>query len=389
MSKTLEAAKELEPQLIELRRDFHSHPEIAFEEVRTGQRVATFCNELGLAVKVGAAKTGVIAELNPGKARTLALRADMDALPIQEENEISYRSTIEGKGHLCGHDAHTSMLMGAAKILTASKEELPFTVRFIFQPAEEVPQGGASKLIAEGYLDGVEEIFGLHVNPLLPTGTLGLHSGATMASMDRFVITVEGVGGHGAMPHHARDPLLTAAEVVMGLQSIVARRIDPLEQAVISVCQINSGNAFNVIPARAEIVGTARSLSAGIRDNLELWIEQIASGITKAHGLNASCEYERGTPVLINHEHSTDKLGAAFKQLGGTDTDIRPTMGGEDFAFYLERIPGTFGFLGAGDGTDQTAQCFHHPRYNIDEKALAWGSALLAEVALSWGKEEA
>ncbi|MCW8131304.1 MAG: amidohydrolase [Planctomycetota bacterium] len=383
MPTPLEQAQKIQPELVEIRRDLHRHPEIAFEEVRTGTRAAEFCEKLGLHVQRGAAKTGVVATLNgdkPGPA--VALRADMDALPIQEENEVSYRSTIQGKGHLCGHDAHTTMLMGAARLIAENKERIPFPVHFFFQPAEEVPNGGASKLIAEGHLDGVGEVFGLHVNPQLPTGVLGLRAGPTMASMDRFELRVEGLGGHGAMPHLSHDPVTTAAEIVLALQTVVARRIDPLDPAVVSVCQIDAGSAFNVIPQACRLIGTARSLSGHVRERLPELIEEIAQGVARAHGLNAACDYLQGTPVLVNRKESADKMARAIRNIGGKDSEIRPTMGGEDFAWYLERVPGCFGFLGAGDGSAGTGQCFHHPRFNIDEGALAWGSALFLQLVL-------
>jgi amidohydrolase len=377
----LDLAKAMQSELTEIRRDFHQHPEVAWEEVRTGTKAADYCEKLGLKVKRGAAKTGVIAEMNAGKpGPVLALRADMDALPIHEENTVAYRSTRDGKGHLCGHDAHTAMLMGAAKILTRYKDKIPFPVRFLFQPAEEVPPGGAEKLIAEGHLEGVTEVLGLHVNPLLPVGCLGLRTGPLMASMDKIEINIEGAGGHGAMPHLTRDPVLCAAEIIMALQAIVARRVDPLDSAVVSVCQMDAGSAFNVIPPRARLIGTARSLNAQTRDNLSQWIEEIAVNIARAHGQKARLDYLRGTPVLVNQKDSTEHMGRSFRALGGTESLINPTMGGEDFAFYLEKIPGCFGFLGAGDGSPETSQCFHHPRYNIDEKALPWGAALFVQM---------
>jgi carboxypeptidase Ss1 len=272
------------------------------------------------------------------------------------------------------------MLMGAAKILTRYKDKIPFPVRFLFQPAEEVPPGGAEKLIEEGHLEGVKEVLGLHVNPLLPVGCLGLRVGPFMASMDKFEINIEGIGGHGAMPHLTRDPVLAAAEIITALQSIVARRIDPLDSGVVSVCQMDAGSAFNVIPARARLIGTARSLTAQTRDLLPKWIEEISVNIARAHGQTARVDYLRGTPVLVNEKNSTEHMGRAFRALGGSESEIKPTMGGEDFAFYLEKAPGCFGFLGAGNGSPETSQCFHHPRYNIDERALPWGTALFVQM---------
>lgn len=382
MSTALKLAREMESELIDIRRDLHRHPEVAWQEIRTGGIAADFCEREGYTVCRGAALTGTIAVLNPQKSSVVALRADMDALPIHEENNVPYRSTTDGKGHLCGHDAHTAMLMGAARILARYRDQIPFQVKLIFQPAEEVPPGGAEMLIKEGHLKGVDEIFGIHVNPLLPTGVLGIRSGPLMASMDKLEITVEGIGGHGAMPHLTRDPVLAAAQIITALQSIVSRRVDPLDQAVVSICQMDAGSAFNVIPGKARLIGTARSLSALTRDNLPLWVEEISSGIAKAHGQKARVDYLRGTPVLVNQKGSVEKMTRAFRALGGSESEIKATMGGEDFAWYLQTIPGCFGFLGAGNGSDETSHCFHHPKYNIDEKALVWGTALLVQLIL-------
>ena len=381
MTSPLDLARAIEPELIEIRRDLHRHPEVAWQEFRTGGIAADFCERLGLTVHRNAAKTGAIAILNEHKrGPALALRADMDALPIQEENDVHYKSLSDGKGHLCGHDAHTAMLLGAAKILSGHGDKIPFPVRFVFQPAEEVPPGGAIEILSEGHLAGVGEIFGLHVNPLLPTGCLGVRTGPLMASMDKFEIHINGTGGHAAMPQLARDPVLAAGHILVALQSIVARSLDPLDSAVVSVCQMDAGAAFNVIPSHARLIGTSRSLSASVRSHLPQWIDDIAQGIAKTYGQRARVDYLQGTPVLVNQRDSVVKIGNAFRALGGTETEIKATMGGEDFAFYLERLPGCFAFLGAGDGTPSTAQCFHHPRYNIDERALAWGSALFVQL---------
>jgi amidohydrolase len=381
MTSPLALAKEIAPELIELRRDLHQHPETAFEELRTGDKVAAYCERLGLTVERQVALTGVIATLNPNApAPALAFRADMDALPIQEEADVPFRSTTPGKAHVCGHDAHTTMLLGAAKILAAHKERLPFPVRFYFQPAEEVTGGGAEKMVEERRLKGVGAIYGLHVNPMLGTGCIGLRSGALMASMDKFEIVVSGAGGHGAMPHLTRDPVVAAAEIILALQTVVARRMDPLESAVVSVCQVEAGSAFNAIPSTARLVGTARSLSPAVRDNLPQWIEQIATGVAAAHHQTAKLQYVRGTPVLMNPPDEVARMAAAFRALGGKVVESKPTMGGEDFAYFLQDIPGCFGFLGAGD--DPTAaQPFHSPFFKLDENALAWGTALFVQLA--------
>jgi len=383
LPSVLDMARTIEPEIIALRRDLHRHPETAWEEVRTAALVADFCRPLGLEIRAGVARTGVIAVLNAEKAGpALALRADMDALPIPEENEISYRSGAAGKGHLCGHDAHVAMLLGAVKLLAGLKERIPFPVWFVFQPAEEVPPGGAELMMAEGCLDGVAEIYGLHVNPMLPVGSLALSPGPMMAGMDKFELTIEGCGGHAGMPQLTRDPVLAAAETIVALQSIVSRRADPLDAAVVSVCTMEAGSAFNVIPSRVRLTGTARSLAEPLREQLPQWICQIAEGVAAAHGQRAKLDYVRGTPVLVNPAVNVERMSRAFHALGGEVRECRPLMWGEDFAFFLEKIPGCYGFLGAGDGTGGTAQGLHHPRFGICEKVLAWGAALHVQLIL-------
>lgn len=387
MPSVLDLARTIEEEMIALRRDLHRHPETAWEEVRTAAVVADFLRALGLEVRCGVAKTGVIGVLNGDKSGpAVALRADMDALPIAEENDTPYRSGVAGKGHLCGHDAHMAMLLGAAKLLVGFKERIPFPVWFLFQPAEEVPPGGAELLMAEHRLDGVGEIYGLHVTPLLPVGTLALCAGPMMASMDKFELTIEGRGGHGGMPHLAFDPVPVAAETVLALQSIVSRRADPLDAAVVSVCMVEAGSVFNAIPSRVRLTGTARSLAKPLREALPGWIGQIADGVAAAHGQQARLAYVQGTPVLVNPPANAERMRRAFRNLGGEIHDCRPVMYGEDFAFFLEKIPGCFGFLGAGDGSAETAQGLHSSCFAICEQALAWGAALHVQLVLDRAK---
>jgi amidohydrolase len=234
----------------------------------------------------------------------------------------------------------------------------------------------------ENRLEGVAEIYGLHVNPMVPVGTLALCAGPMMASMDKFDLTIEGKGGHGGMPHLARDPVVAAAETVLALQSIVSRRADPLDAAVVSVCMVEAGSVFNAIPSRVRLTGTARSLAKPLREALPGWIRQIADGVTAAHGQQASLTYVHGTPVLVNRPANAERMGRAFRALGGEVRDCRPVMYGEDFAFFLEKIPGCFGFLGAGDGSETTAQGLHSPRFSICEAVLAWGAALHVQLVL-------
>lgn len=383
MGNALQWARDLHPQIVEFRRRFHQHPEVAWEEVQTTAFVADQCRCAGLKVRVLDGRTGLVADLNADRpGPLLAFRADLDALPIQEEAPLSFRSKVPGKAHLCGHDAHTAMLLGAVGILGRMRERFPFPIRFLFQPAEEVVPGGAKAFIEAGYLDGVAEIFGLHVTPQLPVGTLGTRSGPLMASMDRFELTVTGHGGHGAMPHLTHDPIPVVAEIVLALQTIVGRRVDPLEPAVVSVCQIAAGHAFNVIPQECWMAGTARSLSGGTRKRLEQWIGEIGEGVAKAHGMKAALKYDHGTPVLANRAESVERMLRAFRTLGGRDQEIPATMGGEDFAYYLERVPGCFAFLGAGSESTRDSGSLHHPRFGIDEEALAWGTATFVQLAL-------
>lgn len=383
MGNALQWARDGHSQVVEFRRRLHQHPEIAWEEVQTTAFVADQCRNAGLTVRLLDGRTGLVADLNGDRSGpVLAFRADMDALPIQEEGSHTFRSKVAGKAHVCGHDAHVAMLLGAVGILARMREQFPFPIRFLFQPAEEVVPGGAQAFIEAGFLDGVGEIFGLHVTPQLPVGVIGTRPGPLMASMDRFELAVTGRGGHGAMPHLTHDPIPVAAEIILALQTIVGRRIDPLEPAVVSVCQIAAGDAFNVIPQECHMAGTARSLSAAIRKRLPQLIGEISEGVAKAHEMKAALKYEHGTPVLSNHAESVEKMVRSFRSLGGRDQEIPATMGGEDFAYYVERVSGCFGFLGAGSESTRDAGSLHHPRFEIDEEALAWGSAAFVQLAL-------
>ena len=380
----------IEGTLVRLRRQIHEQPELAFEERKTAALVAERLEALGLEPVTGLAETAVLARIEGGRATgapAVALRADMDALPIDEAGDAPIRSRVPGCAHLCGHDAHTAILLGAAEILCARRESLARPVLLVFQPAEEVTDGGASRLVAAGALEGVAEIYGLHVNPDLPVGTLGLRAGATMAAMDRFEVAVLGRGGHGAMPHHARDPVAAAAAVIQALQGVVARRLDPVEHTVISVCSVHGGSAFNAIPDRVDLGGTARTISAPTREAVEALIAEVASSAAAGLGCTAETRYVRGTPVLVNDARAAERTARLWRSEGGPGAqvaDIRPTMGGEDFAYYLEHVPGCFAFLGAApEAPDDRAGSFHNPAFRIHEACLARGAALLAALALA------
>ncbi len=376
-------ARARERKLIAWRRDFHRHPEVNFEERRTSEVLRNFLEGLGLPVRA-AAGTGLIAPLEgrPG-GRTVALRADMDALPIPEEGEKEYRSQNPGAAHACGHDGHMAILMGTAEILCRMKEDFRGRVVFIFQPAEEKPPGGAKLMIEAGALGGVDAVFGLHLWQPLPTGCLGIVKGPMMANSDSFAITVRGKGGHGSMPQTAVDPILAAAHLVTGAQSIVGRNVDPLKPGVVSFGLISGGTTFNIIPGEVRLIGTVRSFHPEVQEVVEKRLRELAEGTCRAFGATAEVCYEKGYPALVNHPEMTDLvLDVARRVLG--EEKIRPfdpIMGGEDFAYYLQRVPGAFFFFGAGDGQPHP---HHHPAFDIDETALPQAVVLLSAVALEF-----
>ncbi len=381
--------EELHPQIVERRRDLHRHPELGFEERRTAGIVAEWLGALGLEVRAGVAGTGVVGRLrglatSSGARRTIALRADMDALPVQDKKRGPLASEVAGKMHACGHDAHTAMLLGAASVLAELRDELPGDVVFLFQPAEEGP-GGAEPMIAAGALDGVDMILGQHCQPSLPVGEIGVSRGAALAATDAFELTIHGVGGHGAYPHLATDAIVVAAQVVMALQTIVARNLDPLASAVVTIGTIHGGYNFNVIADVVELRGTVRTLDPHLRDAMPARIEAIAAGVCAAHGARHELEYHRKYPPTINHEVGVALVRrVAGEVLGAANVrELPPSMGGEDFAYYLQEVPGCFYWLGARHPhPEQEGYALHSPHFDIDEEALKVGVQLLVEGAL-------
>lgn len=375
--------EELTPQIIAWRRDFHRHPEVAFVEERTSRVIHDYLKGLGLTVRV-LAKTGLRADLQgkPG-GKTLAFRADMDALPLQEEGGKHYGSENPGAMHACGHDGHMAALMAAAKIMSERKEEFKGRLVFLFQPSEELPPGGAKWMIEEGALEGVDAIFGLHLWQALPTGKIGSRKGALMAAADNFSVTVKGRGGHGSMPHQTVDPIFVSSQLVCNVQSIVSRNVDPLKPAVVSFGVIEGGTIFNIIPDEVVLKGTVRSFDSGIQELTERRLREVAESTCRAFGAQAEFSYKKGYPVLINHAAEVDFLLDIIKGSFGEDriADFDPIMGGEDFAFYLQEIPGAFFFFGAGDGM---LYPHHHSRFDIDEKALPEAALLLVNLALQY-----
>lgn len=371
--------------IVALRRYFHTYPELGTQEFNTQQRIMEELYSLGL-VPRKIAETGVIADLQgalPG--RTIAIRADIDALELQDECGKAYQSQNPGVCHACGHDGHTAMLIGVAKTLVELRDTLAGTIRFLFQPSEECFPGGAVLMIQEGALIGVDAIIGAHLWQSLSVGTSGISYDRMMASPDEFTITVKGKGGHGSMPHQTVDALLVGAQIVTALHTIVSRNIDPLEQAVLSIGVFKSGDTFNIIPDTATLVGTVRSFTNEIRTTIFERIEQIVGGICQAAGATFHFDKVLGFPPVINNPGIAKIFtNASIDTLGKENTlTIKPVMGGEDFSLFLEKVPGSFIFIGVGNEEKGIIYPQHHPKFDIDEKALAYGTEIMVRTAIN------
>src|SRR5216684_3985374 len=370
-------------RIADWRHEVHAHPETAFAEHRTAELVARLLESFGIAVDRGVARTGVIGTLAGSKpGGTIALRADMDALPIQEKNGFAHASTHHGRMHACGHDGHTAMLLGAAKYL-AETRNFAGTLHFIFQPAEE-NEGGARLMVEERVFERypVEAVYGMHNWPGLPEGEFAIRSGPMMAAFDIFEITVEGRGAHAAMPHLGVDPVVAAAQIVGGLKTIASRSIHPLDGAVVSVTQIHGGDTWNVIPDEVVLRGTTRSFDPAVRDAIEPAIRRIAEGVCASLGATMTMRYERRYPPTINTPAETERAAATAATLVGGDNvrrDLLPSMGAEDFACFLEKIPGAYIWIGNGAGADQAM--LHNPHYDFNDEILALGASYWARLA--------
>ncbi|TJZ90722.1 amidohydrolase [Paracoccus gahaiensis] len=370
---------ELLPEITAWRRDFHENPELLYEVHRTAGRVAQLLREFGCdEVTEGVGRTGVVGVIKgrtDSTGRVVGLRADMDALPILEQTGVDYASKTPGAMHACGHDGHTAMLLGAAKYL-AETRNFDGTAVVIFQPAEEGGAGGEA-MVLDGLVDRwkIDEFYGMHNMPGMPVGQFSIRPGAMMAAADQFDITVTGKGGHAAKPHSCIDTTLTAAQIIVALQSVVARNIDPLDNAVISVCVVSTDStAHNVIPQVVKLRGTARSLAPHVRDQLEEGITRVATNMAAAMGATAHVDYQRGYPVTMNDPQATDWAADVARQIsGGVDMDMQPMMGGEDFSYMLNERPGAYIWVGNGD----TAMV-HHPEYNFNDEAIPAGSSWYA-----------
>ncbi len=371
----------------DMRRDFHLHPELGFKEVRTAGIVAKELQALGLEVSTGVGKTGVVALIEGSKpGPTILLRADMDALPIVEETGAEYASRNPGVMHACGHDGHTAVLLTVAKMLHAMRDELPGTIKLVFQPAEE-GDGGAEGMIADGVLENpkVDVTLGLHVWNEQPVGWLGIAPGPTMAGTEIFKVRVSGKGGHGAIPQLAVDPILAGAQIVSALQSVVARNVAPLKAAVVSVTTFHGGEAFNVIPPHVDLTGTIRTFDLEVRELVLRRFDEIVNGVAEGLGCQAKIEHIRMTPALINDAKTAQvALNVARRIFPKSEiTTSGPiTMGGEDFAFMMEKVPGLFIFVGSANAEKGLNYGHHHPKFDFDEAALPRAAALMAATAL-------
>jgi amidohydrolase len=371
-------------EIVATRRDLHAHPELAFEEVRTSGIVTERLKALGLTPRPGVGKTGVLATVQGGRpGKTVLLRADMDALPIHEENDVPYRSQSDGKMHACGHDCHTSILLGIAKRLTAERGDLPGAVRLCFQPAEEIG-GGADAMIAEGALDPTPDAaFGLHVWQTLDLGKVGITPGPFMAAVDEFEVTIRGKGAHAAMPQAGLDPVVALAHVISALQTIASRNVDPLLEVVVSVTQVRAGSAFNIIPESAWMNGTVRVFDPETWKTLPETFERVCRGVAEALGCRAEVSYTRHNRPTVNDRAMAALAREAAIEVVGEENvldDVR-TMGGEDFSAFLARVPGCFIAVGSRNVARGLVWEHHHPRFDVDEASLGIGAEVLLRTA--------
>ena len=379
------------PDLVAMRRDLHEHPELAFQEVRTSGIVAQRLRTLGLEVQTGVAKTGVVGLLRgeastPG-AKTLAIRADMDALPIEELNDVDYRSQAAGKMHACGHDGHTSILLTVADVLSKRRTNLNGNIKFIFQPAEECV-GGAEPMVEEGVMQGVDGVIGLHLISNYPIGRVGVRAGSTFASADALTLTVHGKGGHAAMPDGAVDPIVIASYIITTLQTLISRETSPFSPAVITIGTFNAGNAFNIIPEQAVLQGTMRSYTSEHRAYLLKRIEEVAYGVASAMGGSCTVEVHGGCPPCVNDPAMTELVQQAAVATVGTGAvdsgEEVMTAGSDDMAYFLQAAPGCYFIVGAQNSEKGAQYPHHHPRFNIDEDALPVAVEVLSRTALDY-----
>ncbi len=378
-------------ELVELRRDIHRHPELAYEEHRTSNLVIEHLTRLDAEIDIErhVAQTGVVAHLVGKKAtpssKVIALRADLDALPMPEETSHHFKSTIEGKMHACGHDAHVASLLGVAKVLSSLQHELSGTVKFIFQPSEEKIPGGAKPMLDEGIFERrkPDAVFGQHCIPQVPVGKIGFYSGAMMAAADELYITVRGRGGHGSAPHRTADPIVAAVQLVTSLQTIISRNFPPGAPGVVTIAAINGGSATNIIPNEVKMMGTLRTMDESLRTLAHQRLEEIVHFTGKAMGVQADIEIRRGYPVLINDKSMTEFAWNAAREFLGDENAIQADaiMGAEDFAYFLQACPGSFWQLGVGNAARGITHNIHSTLFDIDEEALRVGTGFTSYLA--------
>ena len=385
LADLLDEARALSAQAITWRRHLHQHPEVAFHEHDTARFIRGLLAEIpGLEISQPT-ETSVMARLiGPTPGRVVAVRADIDALPIHEENAVDYRSLVDGSMHACGHDGHTAIVLALVTLLARHREQLNGEVRFFFQHAEEVAPGGAEAMVEQGVMDGVDTVIGIHLWAPMPVGRIGIVSGPAMAAPDTFQLTIKGQGGHAAIPHETVDPIAIGAQVVTALQHIVSRNVDPLDPAVVSITQFHAGTAYNVIPESAQLAGTVRTFDATLRLRIPELMERIIKGLCDAHGATFDFVVERGYRPVINDAAICARLERVVIRTFGPDVLLptRPTMGGEDFSAYQQKAPGVFAFIGAGHAFDDIRYPHHHPRFNIDESSLEIGLRYLTAATL-------
>lgn len=366
-----------ESKLVAIRRHLHENPELSNEEFQTSASIREWLESEGVRISDYPLRTGVIAEVGGRHGGPIiAIRADIDALPIQEETGLPYASRIPGKMHACGHDFHTASILGAAILLKEKEHELLGTVRFLFQPAEERAKG-ALQVIESGALVGVQAIFGMHNKPDLPVGTIGIKAGPIMAAADGFVVEVEGRGSHAALPEAGVDPIVISAHIVTALQTIVSRNVSAHESAVVSVTRLNSGTAWNVIPERAILDGTLRTFDEGVRSTVRRRFDNIVNGVAGAFESQASVRWIQGPHAVVNDAIWAEQARDTAKSIGLTVVDPLPSLAGEDFAFYMKEVPGVFIFLGTSGPHE-----WHHPAFDVDERALTVGASFFTALAL-------
>ena len=379
--KILPQVESIAEEIISIRRDIHQHPELGFEVHRTAEIVANKLNELGMDVQTGIGKTGVVGNLRCGAGPTIALRADMDALPIQETGDCEYKSVNDGVMHACGHDGHTAMLLGAAKVLSGQRDQINGTVRFLFQPAEE-GEGGARYMIEDGCLEGVDEAYGIHLWNYQKYGEVGVKEGPILAAADQFQITIKGLGGHGATPQGSVDAVVVSAHLITALQTIVSRNTNPLESTVVSIGMINGGYNFNIIADEIVLKGTARAYTEENRVLIKTRMQEIIDGIGQTFGAAIEFDYRDGYPPTINAEAAFEKLLASATKIVGDGAGYPYlSMGGEDFSYYAQKVPGCFFFVGSAP-EDQPFRSVpqHCSHFDIDERALLVGSSIFVQL---------